>query len=115
MLVMGPKTMMAVDFMKVNLHRRLLLTELADVVKLSVTHLGYLFRTETGMSPGQYLMMLRMEKAKELLEDQSLRVKEVMAKVGFSDKSDFTRSFKKAYGVSPSRYRAANSDSDSAG
>jgi AraC-like DNA-binding protein len=46
-----------------------------------------------------------MEKAAELLVTSNLSVKEVMGKVGFNDKSDFVRSFKKAYGVTPSEYR----------
>jgi AraC-like DNA-binding protein len=58
------------------------------------------------MSPGQYLNTLRMEKTAELLETTSLTVKQIRAKVGMQDESQFVRVFKKTYGVTPSEYRA---------
>jgi AraC family transcriptional regulator of arabinose operon len=102
---MNSKVATAVELMKANLGKTLLLSELASVAHLSVSHFSYLFRKELGTSPGRYLMRLRMEKAVELLSERSLSVKEVMAKVGFNDKSDFARSFRKAYGIAPSDYR----------
>ncbi len=101
---------MAIDFLQRNLHRKLSLSETAEAVNLSVSHLSHLFRADTGCSPGQYLMTLRMQKARELLTYSLLSVKEIMAAVGFNDKSDFARSFKKAYGASPSEYRARSFD-----
>ena len=97
------KTVM--ELMTANLDRTLTLSEIARKVKLSVAHLSHLFRTETGNSPGHYLMRLRMQEAARLLTKPNLSVKEVMTKVGFNDKSNFVRSFKKAYGMTPSASR----------
>lgn len=57
------------------------------------------------MSPIQYLKVLRIEKAKHLLETSFLSVKEITHLVGLNDESHFVRDFKKAYGVSPTPYR----------
>lgn len=99
------KVRRAIELMNSNLNRRITLDELARSANLSKTHFSCLFRTQTGDSPGRYLMRLRMKKAAELLTTSTLSVKEVMASVGFNDKSDFVRSFKKAYGAAPSDYR----------
>lgn len=52
-----------------------------------------------------YLSELRVEKAKELLEDMTINVKDISAKVGFRDSSYFTKVFKRITGVTPSEYR----------
>lgn len=102
---MCPRTKVVIDFIEGNLHRKILLAELSQVACLSSSHLGHLFKTETGLAPGQYLMKLRMDKARDLLKESRLSVKQIMYAVGFNDKSDFVRSFKKVYGLSPSDYR----------
>ena len=56
------KVRAVIDFMNANLHRRIRLSELANVVHLSPSHLSHLFKTQTGLSPGEYLRRLRMEK-----------------------------------------------------
>jgi AraC-like DNA-binding protein len=88
----------------------MLLCELARFTHVSVSHLGHLFKIETGISPGQYLMTLRMQKARDLLSGSTMSVKRVMFEIGFNDKSNFVRSFKKAYGLTPSEYRVKNFD-----
>jgi transcriptional regulator GlxA family with amidase domain len=107
---MSPKISMVIDFMHAKLHRKLSLAELAESANISVSHLSHLFRTETGVSPGQYLMTLRVQRAGDLLQSSVLSVKRIMFEVGFNDKSNFVRSFRKAYGLSPSEYRAMNFD-----
>src|SRR5882724_8070588 len=99
---MDQRVKIAIGSMTSNLDQALSIPEIARRVKLSVPHLSHLFRADTGKSPGQYLMMLRMQEAARLLTGFNLSVKEVMAKVGFGDKSNFVRSFKKAHNMTPS-------------
>ncbi|MEK6406687.1 MAG: helix-turn-helix domain-containing protein [Acidobacteriota bacterium] len=94
-----------IDFMNTNLQRRLSLNELAKLANLSTSHLSRLFRTETKLSPWEYLIWLRMERARELVATSLLSIKEVMAAVGYDSKSHFSRHFRRAFGVSPSEYR----------
>ncbi len=80
-------------------------SDLAQVVNLSYSHLRHLFTVETGLSPAQYLKMLRLQHARQLLEETFLSVKEIMTKVGLKDESHFVRDFKRMYGVSPTKHR----------
>jgi transcriptional regulator GlxA family with amidase domain len=93
-----------------NLHRNLSLETLASSVNLSRWYLSHLFKDEMRMSPVQYIKSVRLQEAKQLLETTSLSVKEVMAKVGIMDKSHFERDFKKAFGLTPARYKAQSSN-----
>jgi transcriptional regulator GlxA family with amidase domain len=94
-----------IDFMNANIHRRIPMTELAEVVNLSTSHLSRLFKSETGVPPGEYLSRLRMEKARHLLATSFLSIKQIMATVGYNSKGHFVRHFRKAFGLAPSKYR----------
>lgn len=96
---------MVIHFIEENGDRQLSLNEIARSINVSPWHLCRLFRMGTGTSVNQYLLGLRMQKAKELLETTCLRVKEIMNQVGIRDESHFARTFKKLFGVSPSQYR----------
>ena len=63
-----------------------------------------LFKKETGESFSRYLTQIRMEKAKELLEQTALKNYEIAEKVGFSDPHYFGISFKKMTGKTPTEY-----------
>lgn len=95
----------ATDFMKANLHRRIPLAELAEVANLSPSHISRLFKTQTRLSPGEYLSRLRMEKARQLVLAGLLSVKEIMAEVGYKSKSHFVRDFRRSFRLAPSEYR----------
>jgi transcriptional regulator GlxA family with amidase domain len=95
-----------IRLMTEELHREVPITELAKSVNLSASRFRHLFRDSTGLSPTQYLKVYRLQKAQELLESTFLSVKEVMLRVGFTDKSHFSREFKKLYGLSPINYRS---------
>jgi len=97
---------MVIRFIEENGDRQLSLNEIALSINVSPWHLCRLFRMGTGTSVNQYLLNLRMQKAKELLETTCLRVKEIMNQVGIRDESHFARTFKKLFGVSPSQHRA---------
>ena len=99
-----PRIQLVIDFMNANLHRKLSLKELADAGNLSPSNLSRLFKLQTKLSPVQYLIRLRMEKARELL-GTSLLSKQIMALVGYDTKSNFVRHFKMCFGLAPSEYR----------
>lgn len=103
---MDHRVRMVMRFIEENGDRQLSLNEIALSINVSPWHLCRLFRTGTGTSVNQYLLNLRMQKAKDLLENTCLRVKEIMNQVGIRDESHFARTFKKLFGVSPSQYRA---------
>jgi AraC-like DNA-binding protein len=94
-----------IERMHERLHTETSIDTLAAEVGLSLSRLGFLFRLETGASPGAYLHKLRMERARLLLESTSLAVADVMRQVGLSDPSHFARDFRNAHGLSPRAYR----------
>jgi AraC-like DNA-binding protein len=93
--------------MEEDLSRELPLDDIAICVNLSPSRLRYLFKVETGQSPVQYLKYLRMQKAKQLVEDTFLNVKQIMCELGINDESHFVRDFKRTYGMTITQYRQA--------
>ena len=89
------------------------LAEFAQSVNLSVWRLCHIFKSDVGMPPIKYLRLLRMERAKGLLESSFLSVKEIAYQVGLTDESHFVRDFKSTYGYSPAIYRAQFRDGHS--
>jgi transcriptional regulator GlxA family with amidase domain len=81
------------------------LNEVAEEMNISYSRLRHIFKNETGLSPLQYLKAERIKHACVLLKTTYLSVKEIMSKVGIKDKSNFTRTFKAVYGLSPAQYR----------
>ncbi|MFE9728572.1 GlxA family transcriptional regulator [Streptomyces sp. NPDC005794] len=79
---------------------------MASTGGLSRRHLGRLFRTEVGVTPGQYVESVRFEAARTLLEDGSGSMEEVAQQAGFGSSESLRRVFQHALGVSPSAYRA---------
>lgn len=92
--------------MREDVRGELSLTEFAQSVNLSVWRLCHIFKSDVGMPPIRYLRLLRMERAKVLLESSFLSVKEIAFQVGLNDESHFVRDFKSTYGYSPALYRS---------
>ena len=92
--------------MRDDVRGELSLAEFAQSVNLSIWRLSHIFKSDVGMPPIKYLRLLRMERAKELLESSFLSVKEIAFQVGLNDESHFVRDFKSTYGFSPAIYRS---------
>ena len=95
-----------IQMMREDVRGELSLTEFAQSVNLSVWRLCHIFKSDVGMPPIRYLRLLRMERAKDLLESSFLSVKEIAFQVGLNDESHFVRDFKATYGFSPALYRS---------
>lgn len=87
------------------------ISELADKYHLSRQHLFRLFKNETGVSPSAYILDKKIEKAKVLLLNPEIKVREIASLLGFTDESHFCHSFKKATNLSPRQYRNSSSES----
>ncbi|MBW4083382.1 helix-turn-helix transcriptional regulator [Paenibacillus sp. S150] len=72
---------------------------------MSATYLSQLFKKTFGIGVAEYLSQLRLEKAKELLENDDLKVEEIAAAVGMASSTYFITRFKKKYGMTPNQYR----------
>jgi AraC-like DNA-binding protein len=79
--------------------------ELARKANISASHLRHLFKVETGLTLTQYVKLIRMQKAEQLLLSTFLSVKEIMNRVGINNESYFSREFKRTFGLAPLQYR----------
>lgn len=88
------------------------LNVLSEQIGYSATYINRCLREETGYSFIQYLSLMRINRAKELLTSSDRRIKEIVEMVGYQDLASFTRKFKEYEGVTPSQYREVNSQND---
>jgi AraC family transcriptional regulator len=99
------KLRQAIEYINDNLERDLTLAELAAVVELSPNYFVSLFKRSTGLSPHQYVINCRIERAKALLAENQLPIIEVCHRVGFQNPSHFTTVFRRLMGTTPGAYR----------
>jgi len=90
-----------------RLAERVRMGEIAAEIGLSASRFAHLFRRVVGTSPLRYLRQLRIERARQLLEETSLPIKVVMQQAGCTDKSHFSKDFRARFGVGAREYRAA--------
>ena len=95
----------SIEFMRTNVARSLTLQELSRHAGLSPARYSVLFREQTGSSPVEHHIRLRMQAACHCLDTTALSVKEVAAELGYDDPYYFSRVFQKILGCSPLTYR----------
>ena len=81
------------------------LTHLADKYNISTGRLSTMIKEELQMNYSDYIASLRIQRAKELLQNEVLSIQEIAEQVGYNDYFYFTKVFKKVQGISPSKYR----------
>lgn len=94
----------AIQYLHDNFAERLTVADLAGVAGISPPHFSRLFRRETGHSPLDYLIRVRIQRSRILLRSGTDSVTSVALKCGFSTPSHFTDCFRKQCGVTPSEY-----------
>lgn len=100
------------EYLELNYAEDISLEDMAEYVNISPQYLSKLIKKTTGFNFIDWLSMLRVKKAKELLNNSNLTVKEVCFMVGYKDPNYFSRIFKKRIGITPSEYVKANSYSN---
>jgi len=81
------------------------LTSLATKYNLSMARLSEMIKENLKVNFSDYIASLRIQRAKELLRDESISIQEIAEIVGYNDYFYFTKVFKKVEGISPSKYR----------
>lgn len=93
-----------IEYFEDHYAEKISLDQIADNTYLSTVYVSKIFKAETGDTPIRYLINIRLEKAKELLENGwEGSIQEVAMEVGYDDAYHFSKLFKKRYGVSPSK------------
>jgi len=93
------------EYISENFNREISLTELSNRFFTNSSYISQLFREKTGDTYTNYIMKLRINKAKELLSGTDLKIYEVCELVGYSDTNYFSKLFEKIVGVRPSEYK----------
>ena len=99
------QAVLAVDYIQKHyMEPNLSLNDICSYLNISTSYFSTIFKDMTGGTFLEYLINIRMEKAKELLKNTTLKNYEIAEKVGFSDPHYFGISFKKMTGKTPTEY-----------
>lgn len=99
------KLSLVLDLIESDLSEDLSLSTLAAAAGLSEYHFLRMFKQSTGMTPHQYVINQRVEKAKELLKKTDMSITEIAYLLGFSTPAHFTHHFRRKTGMTPSEMR----------
>jgi AraC-like DNA-binding protein len=94
-----------IEYIHSNTSGNISLADMARIAELTPHHLATLFTKATGLSPHQYVLRVRIERAKIHLIDDRLSIAEVSKLVGFRTQEHFTKVFRRVVGVTPSKFR----------
>jgi AraC family transcriptional regulator len=89
------------EYINEHLHQDVKLSEIAAIAQMSQYHFLRLFKQSMGITPHQYILQCRIDKAKYLLQHSKLSIADIAIRVGFCDQSHLTRYFKRIVGVTP--------------
>ena len=104
--LVAPSTIRKImDEIKEHYTENITLTGLAEKYSISVSYLSELLKEYLQLSFSEYISSKRIQKAKELLADDSLSIEQIADQTGYNDYFYFTKVFKKNTGISPSKYR----------
>ncbi|MCM1115361.1 MAG: helix-turn-helix transcriptional regulator [Clostridium sp.] len=95
----------AKKFTVLNYNKNISITEMANAAHMSVSYFSKRFKEATGFSPYDYLLTVRLDKAKEMLQQTDASVESIAYKAGFNSASNFVYFFKKETGISPLKFR----------
>jgi AraC family transcriptional regulator len=93
------------DYINTHLDRDLSLVQIAGVINISPTYFASLFKRATGISPHQYVIQQRVERAKLMLSKTDLAIADIALQVGFSSQSHLTQQFKRLTSMTPKQIR----------
>lgn len=97
-------TEMAISYIKRNYSMECKIEDMAKYLNIERSHLSRIFSSTTGLSPKEYLIRFRIEKAKDLLTKTDLTINTIGCSVGYFDPYHFSKIFKKTTGYTPSQF-----------
>ncbi|MFR8226210.1 MAG: helix-turn-helix transcriptional regulator [Lachnospirales bacterium] len=95
----------AMHYIEYYYSQNITVSQIADELSVSVNHLISQFRTETGLTPGKYILTTRLKQAVRLLSNTDLSIQNVSTMVGILDTNYFIKLFKQEYSMTPLQYR----------
>lgn len=102
-------TQRAIDFIQEHYKEDVAQSEIADYLGISSAYLSTIFKQETGIGCKEYLLNLKMDYAKQKI-DEGIKLKEIVEELGFTNYPYFFKLFKKKYGITPKSYMKNSAD-----
>jgi AraC-like DNA-binding protein len=93
-----------VDYINHHIHQTIRMSELAALVGISEKYFITCFKKTLGITPGQYIYQIRMNRARDYLNENKYTVQQIASLLGYPDPFTFSKAFKKYYQVAPSRF-----------
>lgn len=93
------------DFIETNIHKKITVEELSDLVGVSQPYLYKIFKNKFNMSIKEYITYYKINRAKKLLVETNMLITEIANSVGYSDVLAFSKAFSSKEKVSPQKYR----------
>lgn len=97
--------MSAREYIDANYNKNITLSDVSSYIFFSESYFAHSFKQEFGISPKSYLLKVRVDAAKELLENTDMKIGDIALSVGFSGQQRFNDMFKKLEGITPMKYR----------
>lgn len=106
-------TRRAIEYLEHNFKERISLSETAEYLNVSSSHLSRVFKNDTGMNLVNYLNRIRIEKAKQILKkNEDISIKHIAYEMGFNNYNHFFSTFKSMTGMSPQEYQEGREKSN---
>jgi AraC-like DNA-binding protein len=102
-----PRIEQVAEWVRINYTRNLKLTQIAKILQYNPDYLSTAFRKYKKMPLMKYITRMRISRAKELLLNSNLTIKEIAAQVGYSDEQSFMKRFRLIEDISPTKFRNA--------
>lgn len=110
--ILSKPIVLCIDYIYSHLHYRITIKELAEYLKISESYLSKLFCKEMGLPLSRYILDLKIEKAKNLLQYSDYAIIDIANYLSFSTQSHFIQVFQKKTGLTPHKYRSQNFRTD---
>lgn len=103
--ILSKPIVLCIDYIYSHIHYRITIKELAEHLNISESYLSKLFRKEMGVTLSDYILSLKIDKAKNLLRYSDYNIVDIANNLSFSSQSHFIQVFQKKTGLSPHKYR----------
>ncbi|MBD2463141.1 helix-turn-helix transcriptional regulator [Oscillatoria sp. FACHB-1407] len=95
------------DYIQERLSEEISLEAIANHLGISQYYFSHLFKQAMGVSPYQYVLQQRVERAKQLLKETDLSIADIALECGFANQNHLAKHFRSLVGMSPKAYRAS--------
>ena len=97
----------ATEYIMASYNKKIRISDIAEEIGLNRSYLSNIFKKEMNMSPQDFLITFRLEKAAQMLRESNESVRNIAYSTGYDDSLSFSKAFKQKYNMSPSAYRSA--------